>query len=149
MHSTAEAIRSAKAIGLILGRNDFSRIALAITDALANDGMRLSPLYKARLVDSGRNERWHIEMGNVRSFDILYEPLMAMVTRVLNPTKTVPTTPSDQPLSLAARLSPMLGGKARVRMVLAALYEPDSAMLAVGNEKMWKRMVDAALAECE
>lgn len=82
MHHAPTAIASAVRLGIHLAPRDYARIVLAITDAVAADGVRVSPLAAAYVGVTREAERWAVRMTS-RSFDVLYEPGQAVVIWVV------------------------------------------------------------------
>lgn len=81
-YATGGAIEEARLVGLLIRRDEWRDMMLAITDTMATDGERsLSPITAAYVGPVRDGERWQIGGLGV-TFDVLYHPDRAQVYRI-------------------------------------------------------------------
>jgi|GEM_PF-3631031 len=85
IHHTPAAVEQASGVGLTLSGGLSWAICMAIGDAVAADGNRISPRIQAAYIGATRDrERWAITLSSGR-IDVLYEPEHVRITSVVRP----------------------------------------------------------------
>ena len=102
-YATGGAIEEARLAGLLIRRNDWRDIFLAITDIMATDDTQsavtdITGVFVGPVRDG---ERWAITLGKVR-FDVLYNPERAQIYRVPPPAGPASAKPPPRVLQDAA-----------------------------------------------